>query len=1084
VSEKNGLLAWFAGHHVASNLVMIFLLVAGGVSLYTTAIEVFPEIDPDMVTVRVPYLGASPEEVEEGVCVRVEEAIASIEGIKRIRSTASEGIGTVTAELEEDAEDAKVLDDIKAAVDRIDTFPAETEKPIVAEAETRRRVITLVLYGDTSERTLEELAERVRDDLTAVEGISQVEVQGMRRYEISIEVSEQALRRYGLSFSQVSDAVRRSSLDMPGGSVKTDGGEILLRTKGQMYRGHEFEDVVVLTRPDGTRLLLGDVATVIDGFEDSDTATRFDGNPAGLIQVYRVGDEDALDVASAAKGYVAELRPSLPAGVEVATWDDDSIILRQRIGLLLRNARLGLVLVFLCLALFLNLRLSFWTTLGIPISFLGGLWLLPHLGVTINMISLFAFIVALGIVVDDAIVVGENVYAYLQKGMKPLEAAVRGVREMATPVTFAILTTVVAFAPLLFVTGNMGKVMRQIPLVVIAVLMISLVEALLILPAHLAGGAERRPGVVQGLFRPLLGVVERVQTAVQAGLEWVIRRPYSASLEWALEWRYLTVSGAAVMLLLVVALIAGGFMKFSFMPMVDADNMVAVLTMPQGTPVEQTKAVVARIEEGAFAVARELDEKRPLGSQSLLQHISTTIGQHPSGRGHGPMRRPATGSSSAHLAEVNVELLGSENRDISSVAMVNRWREVVGEVPGAVSLTFSASLFSAGAPISFELAHRDFDTLLRAVERLKGDIAEYPGVSDITDSFLPGKKELKLALSPEGRALGLTLSDLARQVRQGFYGDEVQRIQRGRDDIRVMVRYPEGGRRSLGDIDDTRIRLPDGSETPFATVARIEQGRGYAEVNRSDRRRVVSVSADINEAVANANEVNLDLASTVLPRLTTDFPGLVFSFEGMQREQNDSLTSLKTNFIIAQLGIFALLAIPFRSYSQPLIVMSAIPFGLIGAVMGHLIMGLNLTLLSLFGMVALTGVVVNDSLIMIDLINRERAAGVPMETAIRDSGKRRFRPILLTTATTFLGLSPMILETSMQARFLIPMAVSLGFGVVFATAITLILIPTSYRILEDLKGLYADRGDEEEVVEDEEEDPGFTTVPGMEPVEG
>jgi len=1061
VSPERGVLAWFAGHRVASNLLMLFILVAGGLSLLSTTVEVFPEVDPDMITIRVPYLGATPAESEEGVCVRVEEAIASIEGIKRIRSTAVEGMGTVVVELDEDADDRKVLDDVKAAVDRIDTFPAETEKPVVSLAESRRRVITVVLYGDVPERTLKELADRTRDDLTDLDAISQVDIQGVRRPEIGIEVSEESLRRHSLSFSQVADAVRRSSLDLPAGSVKTGGGEVLLRTKGQLYVGSEFDRITVVTRPDGTQVRLSDLATVVDGFEDSDTASRFDGQAAALLQVFRVGREDALDVADSVKRYVAERRPTLPAGVSVATWDDDSVILKQRIGLLLRNARLGLILVFLCLALFLDLRLAFWTTLGIPISFLGGLALLPHADVTVNMMSLFAFIVALGIVVDDAIVVGENVFAYRQAGMKPLEAAIRGAREMAVPVTFAIVTTVVSFAPLLFVSGTFGKIMRQIPLVVIAVLLVSLVEALLILPAHLTG--ERRPGSRRSPLAPLVAAVERLQAHVRKGLEWVVRRPYAATLEWALEWRYLTVTIAVATLLGVAGLAAGGFLKFSFMPKIDADNMVAALTMPQGTPVEQTEAVLARLETAARQVAAEFDQLRPADSPSVLRHLSATVGSRPSANRRGPEPAAIAGGSSSHLGEVNVELLGSEERGASSVAMANRWRELVGEVPGAVSLTFSASLFSAGDAVSVELAHRDFDTLLRAVERLKGILAEYPGTEDITDSFLAGKRELRLGLTPEGRTLGLTLSDLARQVRQGFYGEEAQRVQRGRDDIRVMVRYPEAERRSLGDVEAMRVRLPDGAEAPFARVATVDEGRGYAAINRTDRRRVVTVSADVDERTANANEINLDLKQQVLPRLVTEFPGLAFSFEGAQRQQGEALGSMGVNFVVAQLAIFALLALPFRSYSQPLIVMSAIPFGLVGAVGGHLIMGLDLTLLSLFGMVALTGVVVNDSLIMIDLINRERAAGTPFDQAIRDAGARRFRPILLTTATTFLGLSPMILETSLQARFLIPMAVSLGFGVVFSTAVTLILVPTLCRILEDIHALFG--------VQDEEPEP-------------
>jgi multidrug efflux pump subunit AcrB len=536
--------------------------------------------------------------------------------------------------------------------------------------------------------------------------------------------------------------------------------------------------------------------------------------------------------------------------------------------------------------------------------------------------------------------------------------------------------------------------------------------------------------------------------------------PYRKSLDFALEWRYLTVAVAVVFLIFSVSLVAGGFVKFSFMPKVDADNMVAQLTMPQGTPVEQTVAVLERIEAGGRAVAADIDEGRPDGAPSIIRHVSTTVGQHPSAGGGGPMARRSSGGDSSHLGEVNIELLGAENRDIGSAEMVRRWREMVGEVPGAVSLTFQANLFSAGDPISVQLAHRDFDVLLAAVERLKAVIAEYPGTKDVADSFLAGKKELKLSLTPVGRSSGLTLADLARQVRAGFYGQEVQRIQRGRDDIRVMVRYPENERQSLGDIEAMRIRLPGGSEVPFTTVAAVEEGRGYAVINRTDRRRVVTVTADVEESVANANEISADLRSEVLPELATDFPGLSFDFEGEQREQKESLDSMKTNFLVAQLAIFALLAIPFRSYFQPLIIMSAIPFGLIGAIFGHMLMGLDLTMLSMFGMVALTGVVVNDSLILIDLINRQRAEGVPVETAIREAGERRFRPIILTTATTFLGLTPMIFETSMQAKFLVPMAVSLGYGIVFATSITLILIPVLYRILEDLKAFFG-AGDED-----------------------
>ncbi|MEM9594969.1 MAG: efflux RND transporter permease subunit [Acidobacteriota bacterium] len=1054
--DRKGPLAWFAGHHVAANLLMAFILLSGMLALGKITIEIFPEFSVDTVTIRVPYLGASPAETEEGVVIKVEEAVAAIQGIKRLKAQASEGFGLVIVEIEDDADNRRVLDDVKAAVDRIDTFPEETEQPIISEVLTRRQVISVVLSGDAPQKTLAALGERVRDDLTALDEITQAELKGVPPYEISIEVSESDLRRYGLTFPQVADAVRRSSLDLPGGSVKTAGGEILLRTKGQKYVGREFEDIEVLTRGDGTTVSLGDVATVVDGFEDTDVVSRFDGKPAVLVQVYRTGDEGALEVTDAVRAYIADLE--LPAGIAVDTWQDASVILRQRIGLLLDNARLGLLLVFVCLALFLDLRLAFWTTMGIPISFLGGLWLLPYGDVTVNMISLFAFIVSLGIVVDDAIVVGENVYAYLQKGYAPIDAAIQGVREMAAPVFFAVATSIAAFMPLVLVEGTIGKVMRNIPLVVIAVLFMSLIESLLILPAHLAG--TKKPGgffaPLGRLLAPLLAAFGRLQDAVSRGLAWIISRPYHAAIEWTLEWRYLTAAGAAAILLLTVGLFGGGLIGFSFMPAVDADNMVAYLKMPQGTPAEQTAAIAREIEAAAVQVGEEFDgERRGAAGDdeptpSLIRHIATSVGQQPSAGGGGPESTGSTSGSGSHLAEVNVELLSSEVRGAASDDLKNRWRELVGEVPGAVALTYTASLFDAGDAVSVQLAHQEFDVLLEAVEALKGTVAEYPGTFDIADSFLTGKKELKLGLTDEGRALGLTLQGLARQVRQGFYGEEAQRIQRGRDDIRVMVRYPEAERRSLGDIEGMRIRLQDGSEVPFATVATVEEGRGYAVIDRTDRRRVVTVTADVDEALTGANALNADLRADVLPRLVADFPGLTFDFEGEQREQQDSLGSLGTNFAVALLVIFALLAIPFRSYSQPLIIMTAIPFGFVGAAFGHLLMGMNLSILSFFGIVALTGVVVNDSLILIDLINRERKRGVPIDVAIRDAGKRRFRPILLTTLTTFMGLSPMILETSLQAKFLVPMAISLGFGVVFATAITLVLVPVIYRILEDI----------------------------------
>jgi len=1043
VNGKKGVLAWFASNHVAANLLMLLIIVAGLFAIVSAKLEVFPELSLDTINILVPYLGASPEDVEEGVCLRVEEAIAAVDGVKRMTSRAYEGGGSTLVEVEEYANTTDVLDDIKAGVDTIITFPQETEKPNISELKTTHKVISVVIYGDVSEKTLRILADQIRDDLTAMENISQVGIAGVRPYEISIEVSEENLRRYNLSFDDVSQAVRNSSLDIPAGSVKTSGGEILVRTKGQKYYGPEFEKIIVLTRNDGTQVRLSDIATIRDEFEDVDLYAKFDGKRAALIQVSRIGEQDAIDIARTVKSYIADKKAQLPKGVSIALWEDDTVFLKARLNLLTRNGYIGLVLVFLTLLLFLNMRLAFWTTMGIPISFLGAFWLLPLFDVTINMMSLFAFIMCLGLVVDDAIVVGENIFACRQQGMDRITAAIKGVKEMAMPVTLAVLTTIIAFVPLAYTSGIMGKILRVLPIVVISVLSISLIEALLILPAHLSSKRSWNKFI-------LVRVTDKINSVTHKVLTWFVYGPFAKFVERAVKWRYVTLAVSIAIFLATVGIIVGGYIEFVFFDPVEADNMIALLTMPLGTPVEQTREIIENIERAAFQTIEDFDNKRP-GKPSLLKHVSTTVGAQPSlGRG-GPVTVDLGVGGQSHLAEVNVELLGAEERDVSSVAIKNRWRELVGEIPGISSLTFMAEFMSTGNPIEVELSHRDYDVLLASSERLKGILRDYTGISDIADDFEPGKAELKLKLKDSGRNLGLTLSDLARQVRQGFYGDEVQRIQRGRDDIRVMVRYPENERRSLADVENMRIRLPDGTQIPFRTLAEVQYGRGYSTIRRVDRRRVVSVSADVDEAVANTNQINRELYASVLPNLTRDFPGLRYRFAGEQREINESLGTLIPNFAIAMLAIYGLLAVLFRSYWQPAIIMSAIPFGIVGATVGHLLMGFNLSILSLFGIVALAGVVVNDSLIMIDLINRERINGVELAQVLRDCATRRFRPIMLTTLTTFCGLLPMITEKSLQARFLIPMAISLAFGVAFATCITLLLVPSLYMILEDIK---------------------------------
>ena len=1045
----NRAIAWFAENRVAANLLMVIILVSGLITVGSLEKEIFPQFSSDVISVSVTYLGAAPEEVEEAVCVRIEEAVQGLEGIKRVRSTASENRGSVTIELLPGTDTRKALEDVKSAVDAIDTFPEETEQPVVQEIVFRRQVINVAVSGNADEASLKYLGEQVRDEITAIPGITQAELSGARPYEVAIEVSEDALRRFNLTFDEVVRAVRRSSLDLPGGAIKTDGGEILLRTKGQAYRGTAFENIVLRTRPDGAALTVADVATVVDGFADTALFGRFDAEPGVIIQVFRVGDQDALDISRKVKDYVERAETRMPGGISLTVWADFSRVLEGRLDLMLKNGRVGFALVFIILALFLRLRLAFWVALGIPISFLGAIWVMPAIGASINLISLFAFIVVLGIVVDDAVVVGENIYRRFQQGERGLQAAISGTREVAVPVTFAVLTSIAAFSPLMTVPGNTGKIMKLIPEIVILALVFSLVESLFILPAHLA---HSKMNETKKSKSRLGGWWTYFQDWISSRLVRLIHHGYRPLLERCLRWRYLTVSIGVALLSVTIALYAGNWIKFAFFPQVPADNVAAMLTMPLGTRAEVTARAVSRLETSAVQLQNELESGN---DEKIFMHMLAVVGDQPLRAAQRQNQGQNVSFGAAHLGEVNIELTPAEERTLSSIEIAKRWRELTGPIPDATELTFTSSLFSAGEPINIQLTAPDYVELRRAAEKLKSKLAEYPGVFDIADSFRPGKREVKLSLTEEASVFGLSLSDLARQVRQAFYGEEVQRIQRGRDDIRVMVRYPENERRSLNSLENMRIRTLEGAEVPFSVVARTELGRGYAAINRTDRQRIVNVTADIDQNRANANEILADVTSYVLPAIVADHPRIGYSLEGEQREQQETMSGLIRSFGIALMVIFTLLAIPFRSYLQPLIIMAVIPFGFVGAVWGHVIMGLDLTILSMMGLVALSGVVINDSLVLVDFINRRRAEGNRLEDAIREAGVARFRPIILTSLTTFGGLTPLLFETSLQAQFLIPMATSLGFGVIFGTVVILLLVPVTYAILEDLRDVGA-----------------------------
>ncbi|WCJ60209.1 efflux RND transporter permease subunit [Fontisphaera persica] len=1044
----NRIIDWFARNSVAANLLALVVMVAGLMTSLTLRKEIFPEFDSDLITVSVVYPGAAPEECEEGICVKIEEAIQGLEGIKKITATAAEGAGAVTIELLPGTDQRKALDDIKARVDAIDTFPLDAEKPVIREVTMRKQVINVAISGPADELALKRLGERVRDELAALPGITEVVLANSRPYEISIEVSEAALRAHGLTFDEVAQAVRRSSLDVPGGTLRTRGGEILLRTKGQGYRGRDFEELVLRTRPDGTRLRLGEVARVVDGFAETDQTARFDGQPMVLVQVFRVGEEDAVAIADAVKAYVARAQGDMPQGVQLTVWQDDSRYLRSRLELLLRNARASLILVVVTLALFIRLRLALWITFGIIFSFLGALWVMPALDVTINLLSLFAFVLVLGIVVDDAIVVGENIYTHQARSREGLESAIRGAQEVMVPVFFGVLTTVAAFVPLTTVPGNTGKVMQVIPMIVIPVLLFSLAESYLMLPTHLRRIHAKDFEEVHGLR----GIWRGIQNGVDAGLQWWIGRVYQPSLEWCLRWRYLTLVSALMLLVVTGALVAGGRIKFVFFPSVEGENVAAFLTMPLGTSAEVTAETVRRIEAAVFELREQLIRERGEEARTLFRHVMASVGEQPyltaMRRGGGRIAAQITG---AHLGEVQIELAPAEERTISAVEIANRWRELTGPVPDAVELTFTGTLFTPGDPINVQFTGPDMEELRQVAERFKERLAGFTGVKDIADTYRAGKQEIKLRIKPEAEAVGLTLSDLGRQVRQAFYGEEAQRIQRGRDEVKVMVRYPESARRSLGDLEELRIRAGGGVEVPFAQVAEARMGQGYATITRVNRQRAISVTADVDASQANANEINRELRDRVLPELLAEHPSVRFSFEGERREQGETLGGVMRGLLVALLMIYALLAIPLASYLQPFIIMSAIPFGFVGAVYGHVLMGLDLTILSMFGLVALAGVAVNDSLVMVDFINRYREQGHSVNEGVRQAGVARFRAILLTSLTTFAGLFPLIMEKSLQAKFLIPMAVSLAFGVIFSTFVSLILVPVLTVILHDLR---------------------------------
>lgn len=1023
---------------VATNLLMLVLIVVGAWSAFRLNREVLPQLSFDIVQISVELEGGTPEDVEESVVIKIEEAIHSLEGIRRVFSAAREGVGLVWAELEPEADNRSVRDEIEDEVAKIDTFPGDAKEPRFRELKERTQVVNIAIYGQQSERVLKEMAKGVRDALLMKPAITQVTIIGTREYEIAIEISEQALRRFGLTLDQVSTIVRNSSLDLAAGDLRTPSQDIVVRTAGQRYTAAEFARIPLLATEDGTIMTLGEVGKVIDGFEEAEEVGKFNGQPGVLVAVFKASSEDALDVSEAVHAYVEAESKNLLPGLHLSVWGDTAPMIRSRLQLLTQNGLVGLLLVGLCLWIFLDIRLAFWVTTGLLVAFMAAFWLLDIYGSTMNMITMFACIMAIGILVDDAIVVSENIYSHWRRGKHPIQATIDGVHEVAIPVIAAVATSIAAFIPLYVMEGVLGKFIAVLPVVMVAALLASLVECLIIMPPHLAHSLPRRQPEAM-TARGVRRVSQHLRKWIDQTVQQAINLVYMPALRWVVSFRVLVAAIALAMLLIAVGIVVGGHINFFLFPKTDAETLIARLTLPQGTPTGRTFEVLDHLEKAAWQLNAHFHS---IGGDDVVQQAMSIVGVQ-------SLRNPAVGS---HAGEVVLELMPVERRGISSTDILTKWREFSGAIPEALALTFGTrEVGPGGAPIEVQLIGEEFANLRQVTDQLKAELTTYPGVFDIQDDFRPGKIEMQLALKLEARVLGLTLADLARQVRSGFFGAEVLRVQRGRDDVRVMVRYPAAERRALGNVEEMRIRTPDGREIPFNEVADVKLQRGYSVIRHINRERVISVTADVNTALGNAEKILADIRTRFLPPLLAEYDAVRVSFEGQYRETQRSMDSLFRGFVLAMLLVYAILATIFRSYIQPFIVMSVIPFGLLGALSGHLIMGVDLTMMSLFGIVALSGVVVNDSLVLLDFINRSRASGMLLVPSVLAGGAARFRAIMLTSVTTVVGLLPILLERSFQAQFLIPMAISISFGLMGATLLVLLLVPALYLMVYDIQ---------------------------------
>ncbi len=1072
----NRIIDWFARNGVAANLLMV-AIIAGGIwsAQERIILQEFPEFPNRDIDVSMSYRGSTPGEIEQAIVTRLEEALYDIEGVKEIDARASSSSGAVSLEIEEGYDLNEKLDEVTNRVSTIRTFPPEAERPQISLDSRSERVITMVLSGDLSEKEVKQLGEQIRDEVANIPGITMATLKAVRPYEIAIEISEDTMRQYGLTFAQVTQAIRASSVDLSAGMVKSETGRILLRTNEQAYNHEDYSSIRLLTRDDGTKITVGDIATVIDGFDEIPIIAKYNGKRAIAIDVYRTGLQNIIEIGDDVKAFIADKQQQLPEGIELTYWDDDSERIKIRLSTLQDSAILGFILVVAILSLFLRPTLAFWVAWGIPIAFAGTFLVLPFMNVTLNLITLMAFITTLGIVVDDAIVTGENVFQHMQRGANPLTASIKGTQEVATPVIFGVITTMVAFYPLMMQTGSRGSFFKNIPMVVIPVLLFSLVESKLILPAHLKHCTHL------GDRREKLGRFTRFQRLFADGLETFILKYYRPALNWALANRYISLSLFIGILLVFIALVMGDRIGYRPRPNIPRDTTTVTLQMPAGTTFETTQEKVDMIEACALQLKKEVNERY---GTTVIQNVFATAGGQPFGSSRG-RRGGGPRAGVAELGEILIELTPSETRDVeySSRNLVMDLRNLVPLIPEAEQLNFSFARGGGGAALTFELIHPDIETLKAASRDLQVKLASFEGLYDIQDSYERANEEFELDLKPEAKFLGVTASNLAQQVRTAFFGSEAQRIQRGRDEVRVMVRYPVEQRRSLAALHTMMIRTANGTEVPFENVAEIVPGKSLPAIRRVDRKRIIQVSADGDAEELDFETIEAEVLEGFLPELeATTYPGLEFGVRGRAQEVRDNNREMIMGIYVILAVIYALLAIPFRSYFQPIIVMSAIPFGVVGAILGHFLMaklfGYNngdpiISQTSIFGMMALSGVVVNDSLVMVHYMNTRIKRGMPLGEAVRLAGVRRFRPILLTSLTTFFGLTPLMFEDSPQAAFLVPMAISLGWGIIFATAITLILVPVLVLVYNDLqRGFFKLYNINPRISEEEDEEGG------------